>query len=259
MANYNVLTPSEAEIEDLIVADSSVLEEGLVVVKRQLPTTDGGQIDLLMRDAAHRAVVAELKAVEEDAAVLQGLTYLAWVHENLPALAREYPGVELAVDAVPRLLLVAPSFSLTTRKVVRYIEAPVSLFRVKVIEHKGERLLVTDPDEMDAPPPPVASAVTGDDFRDYIADDSVRSLFDEARNTIRGLAPDMVENPRQQYLALRRQGANVAIFWTRRKFFYLGHMTADGWQPPGKEVRTADDLKPLLESVREFVTAKPRQ
>jgi hypothetical protein len=248
-------TVSEAGIEDLVVRDPSALGEDFVLVKQQARTTDGGIIDLLLRDANRRAVVVELKAVQEDGALLQGLSYLAWVHENLHALALEYPGANFNVSTAPRLVLVAPTFSPNLKKVVRYFEEPPTLIQVKVIEHKGERLLIAEEADVVETPVPIAPAATRDGFRDYISDESVRSVFDIAMKKIFALSPDITENPRQQYLALRRRGSTLAVFWTKRKFFHLGFQTVDGWE--SKRIQTAADLESVLQDITKVITVSP--
>lgn len=55
-----VLHGSEAEMQRALASDPSVIEEGLVVLDRELPTDVGG-IDLYARDRHGRLVVVELK------------------------------------------------------------------------------------------------------------------------------------------------------------------------------------------------------
>lgn len=74
---------SEIEIEDHIVSNPGVLEDGLEVVGRQF-STPVGFIDILCKDKNENLVVVELKkGIGSFEVAGQILKYMAWVHENL--------------------------------------------------------------------------------------------------------------------------------------------------------------------------------
>ena len=73
---------SEAELEDRVFAEPSLVEPGLVILARQL-TTDAGQLDLLGLDTEGRVVVVELKKAQTDRdTVAQVLDYAACLSET---------------------------------------------------------------------------------------------------------------------------------------------------------------------------------
>ena len=65
----------EAHLQELLAANPSVIEEGLLLVRREYPT-DIGPVDLMCRDAEGRAVAVEIKRVGEISAVDQLSRYL---------------------------------------------------------------------------------------------------------------------------------------------------------------------------------------
>lgn len=70
----------EAQLEDWLEEDISVLSEDLLIIGRQVSTDFGGQIDLLCIDPAGDIVVVELKRNKTPREVVaQGLDYASWV------------------------------------------------------------------------------------------------------------------------------------------------------------------------------------
>ena len=65
----------EAHLQELLAANPSVIEEGLLLVRREYPT-DIGPVDLMCRDAEGRAVAVEIKRVGAISAVDQLSRYL---------------------------------------------------------------------------------------------------------------------------------------------------------------------------------------
>lgn len=74
MKPYKKIDVSEAALEDLVRRYASLIEDGLVYVDRQKPT-GGGRLDVLMVDSGKSLVVGELKVVQDDGMLLQGLDY----------------------------------------------------------------------------------------------------------------------------------------------------------------------------------------
>ena len=96
-------TDTEELLEDLLVASPELLEPGLKLIGRQVPT-DGGPLDLLGIDQDGRLTVFELKrgTLTRDA-VAQSLDYAsdlnAYERERLGALVQEYSG-RLGIDKI---------------------------------------------------------------------------------------------------------------------------------------------------------------
>lgn len=85
----------EARLESWLASDISVLDPGLLVIGRQVPTDFGGFIDLLCLDRVGDIVVVELKRDKTPREITaQVLDYGAWIHElsndGVTGIADEY-------------------------------------------------------------------------------------------------------------------------------------------------------------------------
>ena len=138
-------TETEQLVEDIVVAAPELLEPGLKLIGRQVPT-DGGPLDLLGVDQNGRLTVFELKrgTLTRDA-VAQSLDYASDLEtydlERLAALVRdysgrlgidkiedfadwysqEYPGSTDALEEAPRIVLVGLGADDRARRIVQFL------------------------------------------------------------------------------------------------------------------------------------------
>ena len=138
-------TETEQLLEDILVTSPELLEPGLKLIGRQVPT-DGGPLDLLGVDQDGRLTVFELKrgTLTRDA-VAQSLDYAsdleAYDFERLAALVREhsgrlgidkiedfedwysqeYPGSTDALTEAPRIVLVGLGVDDRARRIVQFL------------------------------------------------------------------------------------------------------------------------------------------
>ncbi|GAB3849273.1 endonuclease NucS domain-containing protein [Nesterenkonia populi] len=94
------LLPSEAQLEDFLERDPSLLGEKLLVIARQLRTPHGKLIDLLALDGDGNLHVLELKRDRTPREVVaQILDYGSWVtelgREKIAEIAAEHLDTEL--------------------------------------------------------------------------------------------------------------------------------------------------------------------
>jgi hypothetical protein len=89
MVKYRKVDVSEQRLEDLVRQHADAIEDALVYVDHQHSTL-GGRLDVLMVDSGESLVVAELKVVEDDGMLLQGLDYYDYVSTHREAFARLY-------------------------------------------------------------------------------------------------------------------------------------------------------------------------
>jgi RecB family endonuclease NucS len=104
---------SEQQLEELVRRNAEMLEEGLTYVDHQKPTTGGGRLDVLMVDSGQSLVIAELKVVQDDQMLFQGLDYYDYVSTQIESFARLYKKHNINPTQQVRLFLIAPSFSQT--------------------------------------------------------------------------------------------------------------------------------------------------
>ena len=140
-----VNTETEQLLEDMLVASPELLEPGLKLIGRQVPT-DGGPMDLLGVDQDGRLTVFELKrgTLTRDA-VAQSLDYAsdleAYEFERLVTLvqkysgrlgidkiedfedwySQEYPGSSDALAEAPRIVLVGLGVDDRARRIVQFL------------------------------------------------------------------------------------------------------------------------------------------
>ena len=140
-----VNTETEQLLEDMLVASPELLEPGLKLIGRQVPT-DGGPMDLLGVDKDGRLTVFELKrgTLTRDA-VAQSLDYAsdleAYEFERLATLvqeysgrlgidkiedfedwySQEYPGSSDALAEAPRIVLVGLGVDDRARRIVQFL------------------------------------------------------------------------------------------------------------------------------------------
>jgi endonuclease len=100
----------EAQLQVLLAADPTVLEPGLVLVRREYPT-DIGPVDLLCRDAAGGAVAVEVKRVGEIDGVEQLTRYLQRL--DLDGRLRPVRGIYAAQQVKPQARVLATDRGIT--------------------------------------------------------------------------------------------------------------------------------------------------
>jgi RecB family endonuclease NucS len=100
----------EAQLQVLLAADPTVLEPGLVLVRREYPT-DIGPVDLLCRDAAGGAVAVEVKRVGEIDGVEQLSRYLQRL--DLDGRLRPVRGIYAAQQVKPQARVLATDRGIT--------------------------------------------------------------------------------------------------------------------------------------------------
>ena len=114
MKKYKIVEVQEKDLEELVRKYPEYIEQGLKYVDHQ-KRTDRGPLDVLFVDSGKALVVAELKVVEDDSMLVQGIDYYDYITRNIEGLARAYRTKSISIDPTqrPRLFLVAPSFSVS--------------------------------------------------------------------------------------------------------------------------------------------------
>jgi hypothetical protein len=134
----------EAELEDLIIKKYlKNVEDGLKLLRNQI-RTDSGPLDVLCVDEEGVLTIIELKIVEEDEALVQSLRYLDWVDKNRDRIKDWSISKNLTIDdsKQPRIMLIAPSFSETIKRVIKYVDVNITLFEYICVEIGTEKGLI---------------------------------------------------------------------------------------------------------------------
>ena len=110
MIQYKNIEISEKELEDLIRQYPDAIEAGLKYIDHQR-FTDRGPLDMLFADSGKSLIISELKVVEDDGMLMQGLDYYDYLSRNFEGICNAYKNFEIDSKQDIRLILIAPSFS----------------------------------------------------------------------------------------------------------------------------------------------------
>jgi hypothetical protein len=258
MPRYKKVDVSEQQLEDLVRQHSDAIEDGLVYVDHQRSTA-GGRLDVLMVDSGRSLVVAELKVVEDDGMLLQGLDYYDYVASHVEAFSRLHKGHAPDPAQQVRLFLVAPSFSQTLINRCKWIDAPISLFTFSCLKFESSDEIVPVFSEQAIPSPPETIEVHRlDDHLQYITDASVRSRVSALLDDVREWKPGRIALDAIKYaISMKVDGHVFAYLNPRRKHFMISTYNAeDTWTEYA--VHGDDDLQKVLPLMRAAMEGRAR-
>jgi len=211
---------SEKELESLIVADPSQIEEGLKLISHQHPT-DSGPLDILAVDTGGSLVIIELKIEANEEHLNQGLRYYDWARQNLAWLAKDYSSFGLNPDSPIRLILIAPSFTETVKRIAKYVDAELQLFEYYAIQDsKGEKAIICN--EINFGQPPDRPQIpTIDEKIKYVTNQEAQKTLIDALATLK--ESGIEERPIRggPWMSFRFQGKCFMYITARRNFFVV--------------------------------------
>lgn len=216
------------ELEPILVANPEVLEEGLRIVTHQL-TTPTGPLDILAVDEEGALVVIELKneVDEKEDQLLQAIRYYDWCFENRSWLAHAYKEKSIDPQKDPRLVLVAPDFSESLKRLAKYLAVEVELYRYQAIElPTGERAVICNQSFYEERPEvPIIASIAQSVER--IKNESVKTLYNECLDKLGDLKLEL--QPRAYgtisgfYKCMR-----IIRIYPQNKFFAIRLRRGDG-------------------------------
>lgn len=162
MIIYSRDAPDYPAFERLVVQAWNEIAPGVKILDRRLKIGSGENLDFLCVDSEGRFVIADLAIREGDAILVRALRHLAWLYDQMTLLQRAYRNENLADDAAPRLLLIAPGFSSTLRESLSALAGTeVMLISARYGEIQNEPALWVEPIPVPRPisaPPSVRPA-----------------------------------------------------------------------------------------------------
>lgn len=254
MKKYTIADVAEQQLEELVRRHSDMIEKGLVYVDHQKPAA-GGRLDVLLLDSGKSIVVAELKIIQNDDMLLQGLDYYDYVTTHLESFARLYKHHAISPTQQPRLFLIAPSFSQALVNRCKWLDVPVFLFTFNCLKFDGEDDLVPVFSEQQIPPPPeVIEPTTIERHLAYITDSTMRSKASALLDEIKNWKPENISLDSIKYaISMKVNGRVFAYFNPRRQHYLISTFNADDeWKE--FPVKGDDDLatvKPLVKAAME--------
>ena len=230
MNDYRIVQVTEPELEELVRLAPDKLAEGLRFIDHQV-ATERGRLDVLLLDSDNALVVVELKVVEDDGMLVQGIDYYDYVQRNLSAFALAYHQHGVDVSKQPRLLLVAPSFSATLLSRAKWLDLPISLFTFQCIELGAptkQRIVVYSEVAPPASPPP-PETTTLDDLYGRMGSDALRELAKNLVSEAKSWSPEAVTvEPKKQYISIRLSNRVIAATYPQRAKSWLGGRDKSG-------------------------------
>ena len=200
-----------------------LIEEGLRFVDHQVKT-ERGPLDVLLVDSGNALVVVELKVVEDDDMLVQGIDYYDHVASNIHAFALAYKKSRVDPEQDVRLFLIAPSFSLLLLNRCKWLrlEKLLSLFTFKCVELKGKpKAIVPAFNEVPVPIPP-ERLITKERHFNYIADPALRRVAEKLLKEIEGLDKKNIETKPETYnIRVTAFGEELMYLWTTRRSFWV--------------------------------------
>lgn len=216
----------ESDLERVLIDHPTCIEDGLVVLAHQHPT-DSGPLDILAVDSEETLVVIELKNEASDGQLDQGLRYYDWCRQNISWITAAYAAkTKIKAENAPRLLLVAPSFTETVRRISKYVNAELELIEFHVFQtEKGERGLICNSiDFGQAPVPPEIPSI--EKKMEYFQSEKVKELFQQVLAELETKKVE-VKPIHELWISFWYSGKRFMYAAPKRKFFVVQVLKTD--------------------------------
>lgn len=243
MKEYKSVEVSEKQLEDLIRQGSNLVEEGVQYIDHQR-NTERGPLDVLMVDSGNSLIVAELKIVEDDAMLVQGIDYYDYISKNIEGISRVYKNFHVDPSQTVRLFLIAPSFSVSLLNRCKWVDIPISLFTYKCIIFEESKEITVVFSEVTIPSTP--KAIEAYDLKDrfeYITSLDIRKIADNLIEEIKGWdTENILIEPTKYDMSAKVSGKVFAYICPRRKHFMVyTHDNEKKWT--GFPIHQKEDLE----------------
>ena len=250
MKNYDVVELKENMLEELIRHYSEKIEKGLKYISHQ-QKTDKGRLDVIMVDSGGALVIAELKVTDDDDMLFQGIDYYDYVSTHIETFARAYEKFNIKPTQQPRLMLIAPSFSISLLNRCKWIEVPISLFTFKCIKLENENEIIPVFVEIIVPeiPQTIEEPKSVDKILEYITDQKVKTTAIDLIHEIESWdKQNILLEPIKYNISMKTMGKVFAYFSPRRQFFgFSTYDLEDEWKwIPIKTDVDVDNIRHLL-------------
>ena len=223
MRKYKVVDVSEKQLEEMVRKAPDLIEEELKYIDHQ-KRTDRGPLDVLFSDSGNALIVAELKVVEDDGMLVQGIDYYDYITSNIEGFARAYKDKKVDPTQKPRLFLIAPSFSVSLLNRCKWIDVPLSLFTFQCIAFEGDpKDIIPIFKEITIPSMPTKVEVyTLDQRLNYITDGKVRQTVEDFLKEIKEWdADNILIEPTKYDISIKVSGRVFLYLGPRRKHFII--------------------------------------
>jgi len=115
---------SRERLAGLLKEFAGALEDGLKTIDANIPCHPCGEIDVLAMSRSSQLTIIDTDTTVNDSLLLRGMGHFDWVVRNMPNLRRMYREHAVNFSLPPRLVLLAPQFSVLLQSVARQITCP---------------------------------------------------------------------------------------------------------------------------------------
>jgi len=222
MKKYKSIEVSEKQLEDLIRQGANLIEEGVRYIDHQR-NTERGPLDVLMVDSGNALIVAELKVVEDDTMLVQGIDYYDYISKNIEGISRVYKDFHIDPSQTARLFLIAPSFSVSLLSRCKWINVPISLFTYKCITFEDSKEITPVFSEVIIPSvPEIVETYDLKDRLEYITSSDIRKIANDLIEEIKSWdATNILIEPTKHDMSAKASGRVFAYIAPRRKHFMV--------------------------------------
>lgn len=228
MPTFTVYRPtSEKELHGIIEKELDALEEGLTILKYEF-TSELGKADFLCVDSGGRLAIIEVKLHEDENVLFQGLRYFSSIDKIRYNISTLFPDKHISPNEQPRLLLVAEKFSDDIKRLSTLVKPEVELFEYTVaISPDKKKGIIYHSVDLPIVEEPLTKPSTYEEQKNYLTNDSLKPIFEKARNDIKGISDAIDEYITNSYVGYKYKGRHIAWITTHRKVLDIGSMIID--------------------------------
>lgn len=255
MRKYKIIEVTEKQLEEMIRKSPFFIEEGLRYIDHQ-KRTPRGPLDVLFVDSGNSLAVAELKTVEDDGILIQGIDYYDYISNNIEGFARAYKDSGIDPTQKLRLFLIAPSFSISLLNRCKWVDIPVSLFTFQCIVFEGNSEEITPIfKEITIPSrQQTVEVYTIEQRLNYITDSIDRKRAEKILKEIKEWDKEnILTEPIKYSISIKAYGSVFAYLEPRRKYFLISTYdtmeSGSTWQ--SYSVKTEEDLNKIKARLKE--------
>lgn len=115
---------SRERLAGILKEFAGALDDGLKIIDANIPCPPCGEIDVLAMSRSSQLTIIDADTTVNDGLLLRGIGHFDWVVRNMPNLRRMYREHAVNFAIQPRLVLLAPQFSVLLQSVARQISCP---------------------------------------------------------------------------------------------------------------------------------------
>jgi len=248
---------SEKELHCIIEKELDALEEGLELLKYEFDLGIGKGIpDFLCVDSGGRLVIIEVKLQEDENILFQALRYYSVIDKDRYAIRDMFSDKKINHDEHPRIVLIAEKFSDDVRRLSTLVVPDVELYEYTVLQTSdNDKGLCYHPVSLPKLEEVPSRSVTIDDHREYITKDSLKPIFNELLEKIKGIGEGIEEYATQGYVGIKYKGRQIAYVSGMRKAIDIGAVLIDDngrvIDYPSQRIETGnEDCSDIIEKIK---------